>query len=384
MRAVVVGGGVSGPVVGMALRKAGWDAVVLEARDTPPEGLGDGLSVAPNGMRALDVLGLGDAVRGVGDDITGLVVRNGAGRVLGELTSDPAMLLVWRGELRKVLRAEAARRGVRVLHGRRLLHVNEREAVFADGSRERFDLLVGADGVRSAVRRYVVPEARPRYAGVLGFGGNIPFTGQNSTGGKVVLVHGRRGFFGYQVLEDSSGGWFAHLPSPRALTIAQVRERDPKDWMAELTSVFGEDRGPAVELIGRTAPDALVLSGALEELDPLPRWSRGNVVLVGDAAHAQFPNSGQGVALAVEDAVELARCVRDLGAAGGVVAFERLRRARVERIGQQAGRAVRNAVTGPVGRAVRDLVMPVAIRRVGPSAFPWHRHEIDWDARVTG
>jgi len=107
------------------------------------------------------------------------------------------------------------------------------------------------------------------------------------------------------------------------------------------------------------------------------------MVLIGDAAHATSPSSGQGASLAMESAVELARCLRDLPPAQAFAAYERLRRARVERIIAMAARTNSNKAAGPVARVLRDLLMPIAMKLAKPEKWAWQfDHHIDWDAPV--
>jgi 2-polyprenyl-6-methoxyphenol hydroxylase-like FAD-dependent oxidoreductase len=103
------------------------------------------------------------------------------------------------------------------------------------------------------------------------------------------------------------------------------------------------------------------------------------MVLIGDAAHATSPAAGQGSSLAVEDAVVLARCLRDLPLPAALEAFEGLRRARAERVVAQGFRTSSAKSPPAVGRVARDLVMPFVLRRRDPQA--WMRaHSVDWDA----
>ncbi|MEU4743140.1 FAD-dependent monooxygenase, partial [Actinosynnema sp. NPDC023658] len=215
MRATVIGGGIGGPVAAMALRKAGIDASVHERYDRTADGSGGALSIAPNGLQALEVLGLADAVREIGTPMTAMELQSWNGRTLGRFGSEPPQLLVWRQDFHRVLREEAVRRGITVVHGSELVDAVDRgphvTARFADGSEVDSDLLVGADGMRSTVRRLIDPQApSPRYAGLLGFGARMTRTGEPSTGGAMRLVSGKRAFFGYQVHDDGSGGWFAN------------------------------------------------------------------------------------------------------------------------------------------------------------------------------
>ncbi|MEU4443351.1 NAD(P)/FAD-dependent oxidoreductase [Actinosynnema sp. NPDC050801] len=389
MRATVIGGGIGGPVAAIALRKAGIEASVHERYDRTADGSGGALSIAPNGLQALDVLGLADVVREIGTPMTAMELQTWTGRTLGRFGGEPPQLLVWRSDLYRVLREEAARRGITIEHGKELVdavdHGSHVTARFADGSERDSDLLVGADGIRSTVRRVVDPDAPgPRYAGLLGFGARMARTGEPSTGGAMRLVSGKRAFFGYQVDADGSGGWFANLPRRTPLTTAQARATDPGQWLDVLGEAFAPDRTPAARMIAATDPAGLVVTGALEDLPSVPRWSRGRMVLIGDAAHATSPSSGQGASLAFESAVQLARCLRDLPHEDAFRVYETLRRGRVERIIAQAARTNRDKAAGPVGRVLRDALMPLAFKFVDPAKFTWQfDHRIEWDDALT-
>lgn len=106
--------------------------------------------------------------------------------------------------------------------------------------------------------------------------------------------------------------------------------------------------------------------------------------MFGDSAHATSPSSGQGASLAVESAVHLARCLRDLPHEQEFAAYERLRRARVEKIIAAAARTNTNKAAGPVARVLRDLILPTAMKLLAkPEKMAWqYGYRIDWDAPV--
>ncbi|GIG86710.1 FAD-dependent oxidoreductase [Plantactinospora endophytica] len=391
--ALVIGGGIAGPVAAMALHRAGIEAVVYEAHRDTADGIGGGLSIAPNGLNALAVLDADAVVGEVGVPMAGMVIQNATGRRLAEFGSPPGlpqMLFVWRPDLYRALYAEATRRGVRIEHGRRLVDITETAdavtAHFSDGTRASADVLVGADGLRSATRALLDPAApRPRYTGLVSFGAQLAETGLAPTDDKMHMVFGKRAFLGYQVLDDGSGGWFVNLPHRAPLTAAEARQTSPERWLAVLREAFADDdRTPALSLLRRTAPEELLVVGPMEDLPSVPVWSRGRSVLVGDAAHAPSSSSGQGASLAVESAVQLARCLRDLPHPAAFGAYEQLRRSRVERVIAAGARTNRDKAAGPVGRLLRDLLMPLAMRFVKPERMAWQfDYRIDWDERVT-
>ncbi|MBL7623410.1 FAD-dependent monooxygenase [Frankia sp. AgB1.8] len=396
--AIVIGGGIAGPVAALALGQAGIEATVYEAYDTTADGVGGTLSIAPNGLDALAAVGLAGVVEELGSPITSMVMRNGKGRRLATLGSPaglPAQRLLWRPDLYRALRDATASRGVRVEYGRRLTAVDQDAdgvtAVFADGTTARAAVLVGADGIRSRVRSLLDPAApAPRYVGLLGFGarlgpGPVDASRIGTTGSEMHFVFGRRAFFGYVLDEDGSGGWFANLPRAASTTAAETRATDPAGWLKLLRETFAGDGLRMDDLIARTDPADLISVGGMEDLPTVPVWHRGRAVLIGDAAHATSPSSGQGASLALESAVELARCLRDLPHQEAFAGYESLRRARVEKIIKMGERTNSDKAAGPVARVLRDLMMPVAMRLMNPESFSWPmRHHIDWDAPVAG
>ncbi|MFJ9721213.1 FAD-dependent monooxygenase [Streptomyces sp. NPDC101209] len=378
--ALVIGGGIAGSTVAMALHRAGSEATVHEAYQLTADGIGGGLSLAPNGVRALDAIGAGDVVRRVGTPMRGTVLRTADGTPLGEITLPedlPPSRFVWRGDLNRALQEEAGARGVRTVHGKRLVTAEDTgdgvTARFADGTTARADILIGTDGIRSTVRTLIDPDApRPHYAGLLGFAAPLADTHLPATEGKLHVGYGPGGSFGHLVHADGSGGWFVNLPHPQPLTLAQARRTPARQWLQTLRRAFTGHCDPAAALLARTDPADLLITGPLETMPPVPVWSRGRMVLVGDAVHAASPSSGQGASQAIESSVQLARCLRDLPHRQAFAAYESLRRARVERIIALAART--NASKAGAHGGGRDLK---------PEPLDWQfTYRIDWDAPV--
>jgi len=388
--ALVIGGGIAGPVSAMALRQAGIEATVYEAYPRGPKGVGGGMTIAPNGLDALDVIGAGDLVRPAGADTTGIVMQDWKGSRLGEFANPPGvppMRFFYRADLLRLLEQETARRGIRIEYGKRLVRATETAdgvtAHFADGTAATADELIGADGIRSTVRTLIDPDApEPRYAGLISFGARVAEPGLPSTLGKMPMSFGKRAFFGYQVF-DSDAVWFVNLPHAEPMTVAEAKGTPAAQWLPLLRAMFAADRTPAAQLIARTDPANLLIVGPVENMPRVPVWSKGRIVLVGDSAHAPSSSSGQGASLSIESAIQLARCLRDLPRDRAFAAYEAERRPRVERIIRETTHKNSAKTAGPVGRFVNAWALRIFTRLAKPERMAWmFDYRIDWDARV--
>ncbi|GAA5006161.1 FAD-dependent monooxygenase [Actinopolymorpha pittospori] len=391
--ALVIGGGIAGPVTALALRKAGIEATVYEAYASSADGIGGTLQVAPNGLDSLRIIGADKAVREVGLPMVRTVMADGRGRRMAEfsgLTGLPPSRAMSRPELYRILHDHAVEAGIRIEHGRRLVGVDDTStgitARFADGSTAHGDILVGADGIRSTVRTLIDPGAPPpRHVPLLNIGATADIAAPGEPDA-TYFVFGRRAFLGYWLQPDGRTAWYSNLPHPHPMSVAQARAVPAADWHAKLREVYADDL-PGADLVRHTRPDELVVLGTVEMLPTVRRWHRGRMVLVGDSVHAPSPSSGQGASLATESAIQLARCLRDIAdVPAAFTAYERLRRPRVEKVAAAAARVNSSKGLGPVAKAMMSLLMPVATRtflKPERTFGPVQRYRIDWDEKVT-
>jgi 2-polyprenyl-6-methoxyphenol hydroxylase-like FAD-dependent oxidoreductase len=347
--AAVIGAGIGGLAAAIGLARGGWEVTVYEA-DPEHRPLGAGLSFWPNGVRALRWLGL-DELLAEGVDQEG-GVRRADGKLLAGFKAgaiddrfgEPIVGL-HRADLHEALLAACGPQRVRL--GRRLaaVEVNEpgdgAELRFADGAVERADLVVGADGLRSATRAALLGDGEPRAAGIVAFRGVCAGTGPVPAG----EWWGRGSVAGLLPLRGERVYWYFGAIGA-----------DRPGLLDELVAAYAP---PVGEAVART-PAAAVLVHDLYDRDPAESWSRGAATLIGDAAHPMLPFVGQGAGAALEDAVTLAKALRDepdVGAA--LAAYERARVRRAALFVKTSRRAAAVALPrSAAARRLRDLLLP--------------------------
>ncbi|TMS00474.1 FAD-dependent oxidoreductase [Nonomuraea basaltis] len=364
MKALIIGCGIAGPVTAMALREVGVEAEIFEAYGQSAENVGSFLNLASNGLAALRTLGAHRTVLEPAIPTPRMVMWSGSGKRLGEvanglrLDDGTVSHTVLRSDLYRTVRDEAARRGIQVTYGKRLVSYDDHgggvTARFEDGTEATGDLLIACDGVHSHTRSILDPQApAPRYSGLYSFGGIVKDTSLPGEPGVYNMVFGKRAFFGYTVADSGETWWFANLPR----RLGDV----PESWKAELVRAFEDDANSSAQLVSRSEVGPAL---PIHDLPPVPVWHRGRVLLLGDAAHATSPSSGQGASLAVEDAVALARCLRDSADHREAFGrFEAERRPRVERVVAYSRTISNSKAAGPVGRVFRDLMLPLFLKK---------------------
>ena len=323
---VVIGAGIAGLATATALQQRGHSVTVIEERtDT---GSGAGISIWPNALAALDVLGLGDAVRAAGGRVTGGAIRWKDGSWLRRPSPErivtalgEPLVVIQRAALRDVLthalQPNTVSHGVAAtalaVSGRRT-HVR-----LSDGSTREADAVVGADGTHSVVARHLNGVLGHRYAGYTAWRGVASMAVDADLAGETM---GPGTEVGHVPMGEGRTYWFA---------TERVAEGGaaPNGELSYLLSKLASWAEPVPAMFAATDP-AGVVRNDLYDRSPARRWADGPVVLVGDAAHPMRPHLGQGGCQALEDAAVLGALVDlspDLPVA--FAAFESFRRPRV-------------------------------------------------------
>ncbi|MFD8618538.1 FAD-dependent oxidoreductase [Streptomyces sp. NPDC059513] len=383
-RAAVVGAGITGPLLAFCLVRLGFEVDLYEAYIRRVQDIGSFLNLAPNGRAVLERLGLADRVLEQGTVAGSITFANHKGR---ELARNPERTTnIMRGELSGALREAATDAGAKLHCDKRLVALDGNgedhwRIGFEDGTEAEADIVLGCDGVHSATRGLLIPDAPGAdYTKVVGSGGRSEIAaGELPVDGQFHMVFGLRGFFGYQVVEPGVVCWFENHQETRERGFAELAEIDDAEWVAALAERHRPDPGVIRRIL--TASTGPVGRWPVYEVPPLGTWHRGSAAVLGDAAHAVAPHLGAGAALGMEDAYELALALHEHRTAPGAFrAFEESRRDRIAAMAKQARQT--GAVMTPshwAARTIRDLMLPIAIKqgvRKGTEAYsyrpsPW-------------
>ncbi len=337
LTAVIIGGGIGGLTTGIALRQLGYKVEIYErTRDLRPSGAG--ISLWSNGIKVMNRLGLGEQVAAIGGQMNRLEYRSHRDDVLSRVNLDQLVQKVGqrpypvaRTDLQTML-AQAF--GPDDIHlGCKCVGVEQDPesvtAVFEDGSRVTGDILIGADGIRSTVRQYVVgQDIRPRYADYVNWNGLVPASEDLCEWDNWVIYVGD----GKRASMMPVGGhrfyFFFGCPMPLGTSV------EPDHRRAELETIFTGWPDPVQRLIQRIDVESSLNRLEIADLDPLPALVKGRVALLGDSGHATTPTLGQGGCQAIEDAEVLSRYLvsTTLSVADALKRYESERKDRVAAI----------------------------------------------------
>lgn len=310
-RAIVVGGGIGGLSAAIALDQMGVEVTVYEQAAEPGE-VGAGLTLWPNAIKALRKLGLGKQVIKSGGKIFRGEICTPGGKVLSGMESGELefrfgapVIAIHRADLHQILFSALPPGSIRMGMACSGFQQDDEGVTvhFANGSSARADLLIGADGIHSQVRRHLFPEVGLRYSGYIAWRGVVA-AGEENLRGISREYWGRGKRFGIVPLGNRRIYWYATANLPPGQTPSPAQRKET------LLRRFARWHSPVKTVIAATPAEA-ILYNDIYDFPPLQQWRRGRVVLLGDAAHATTPNLGQGACMALESSLALARCLAD-------------------------------------------------------------------------
>ncbi|WP_405636743.1 FAD-dependent monooxygenase [Streptomyces sp. NBC_00056] len=382
-RAVVVGGGIGGLTAAVALDLRGWHVTVLE-RAAGLKSVGSGISLAPNAQRALDVIGLGEEIRSLAAWEGEGGLRTPGGRWLSRSDAKAAaerfggsLVLLHRATLIDKLASRLPDGVVHTASAAALADpgvagdpARPARVTTPDGAFEA-ELVVGADGIRSAVRTALFPtHPGAVYAGFTTWRLLVPPLGRPFAQHE---TWGRGRIWGTHPFAD--GTVYAY-----GAAVAPAGEHAPDGEKAALLRRFGDWHDPIPAIIDAAAPEEILRHDVHHIAEPLPAFHRGRVALLGDAAHAMPPTLGQGGNQAIEDAVVLAHHADPAQPdALGLAAYTAARRPRTTAVARKAVAVGRvNMLSNRPAMALRNTLI-AALDRTGPAVMLRGFDEIaDW------
>lgn len=359
---LILGGGIAGLATAIALQKIGKEVLVAEASESFRP-VGAGIALAANAMKSLSKLGVAEAIVPRGNKLTDFSIYDNRGKVISKTHADNpdyGNFTIHRADLHTALLSFLDEK--RLLTGRKSSHFAKETAgytvFFENSSTISAKYLIVSEGIHSPIRRQLLPEVNPRYAGYTCWRG-IADNSQLQLN-ETFESWGKKGRVGIVPLKNQQIYWFACMNTSQA-------NSDKKYFRKEdILDHFRDFHYPIPEVLASTS-SPLIWNDILD-IPPLPQFAFGEILLIGDAAHATTPNMGQGACMALEDAAILMACLKKRTSTSEVfLEFEKRRIARTRQIVNQSWTLGKIAqLENPLAIWIRNLafrILPASVNQ---------------------
>lgn len=299
----IIGGGIAGLTFARCISDD-YETHIFEKKQEFGE-VGAAISVFPNALCVMDEIGLLYSILNTSGKFENVYLKTDKGNILSKSTpkSDYPVVCIHRANLHKILLTDINAHlhidsGVKKLTN---LNNGQVEIIFANGKSSVFDAVIGADGIHSIVRKNIINDGDPVFRGYNIWRGVVK---TNFDIGYASETYGKGKRVGIVPIKDGVYGWWATYNE------GFLKDDEPEGTKQKLKRLFGNWHYPIPELIENTEN---ILKNSLSDRIPHKGWTKGNITLIGDAAHPTTPNLGQGGCMAIEGAYLLAKCINKYG-----------------------------------------------------------------------
>ena len=399
-KVIIIGGGIAGCVLALALDKIGMKSEIFEARKIPEDNVGLYHYLSSNAMNVYKVLGLYDKLKDSGYVCNGVIHYNEKGKRIASIDESNSLkdygansIMIKREFLTRILREEVISKQIPMNLGKKLDDIKNMGnsnvvAHFEDGTSIEGNLLVGCDGIYSKTRSIILPNSpKPNYTKVVITAG---YAKTKIIDKELNIIHshyGKKAFLAYFVLPNSKDVWWWNgIFYPKQETRENIEKLSNKEWQQAMIEMYADDTPVIQDII--KSNELNFLKYPISDMLPLDTWHKGNVCLIGDAVHATSPSNGQGAAMASEDALMLAKCLRDIDQTEQAFEkFQQLRQKRVEKIvkiGRSAGEGY--LMTNSVKKWFRNTMIAIMLNSPLFSRMKnfFFGYDVKWDEKIEG
>ena len=391
-KVIIIGYGIAGTTLAMSLQKCGIDSVIYESQKSSEDSRGLFLYLGPNGVNILKTLEIEDEVRKHGYKCNRAVFEKHNGNIIAQLNEKDyenqygaSSIVIKRAVMQKIMRKQTESRGIKITWGKKLENIitNDNEKVTACFEDDTFisgDCILGCDGLHSRTRKIMIPNGPvPKFSGYVAAGAITPnYTKQPSN--QLSFHFGKKAYMIYFVNSDNEAMWGVHW-EVKVDSLSNLKGFSPETWKRNVYALFDKDAGYTQEFM---KDDLNLTRIPLYDIEFLPTWHKGLICLVGDSAHATTPHAGQGASMAMESALTLAKCMRDIPDLKKAFAkYQHLRKERVERMIALARRSGKLfTVTNPMGKLFRNIMMSLMMKRWNKKMDDVYGYRVDLNKRI--
>ena len=390
---IIIGCGIAGPTLAMALQKGGIESTIYESQESPSDNRGLFLYIGPNGVNILKTLEIEDKIREQGYRCAKSVFEKHNGNVFAELNEDKFeerfganSIVIKRATMQKIMREQTESHGIKIKWGKKLQDIQTTDnngavtAHFEDGFSVSGDCIMGCDGLHSRTRRIILPDGpAPTYSGFVAAGAISSNSAKKPTN-ELSFHFGKKAYMIYFVNSDNEVMWAAHLDVKKD-SLSELKSMIPEIWKHKVYGLFGRDVDYTRDFIKNENELTPI---PFYDIEFLPTWHKGRVCLVGDSAHATTPHAGQGASMAMESAIMLAKCLRDIPDTRN--AFERYQQLRKDRVERMIALARRSGgmftTTNPAGKWIRNTLISAMMKRWSKKMDDVYGYKIDWNEKL--